>query len=166
MTWPEPPGPFEAPGPPAPSVPEELRTACRLWLVSIVVGVVGSVLSLLTTPGSLSDDLAAQLGPEAGLSAAQVDGVVQVALVLAAVLALAVVALEVWLVFRMRAGRRWARTILLVLGTFSLVSALVALPGADLAPAAVTLLQAGLLVAAIVYLFTDTARAHFVRPTR
>lgn len=155
--------------------PREVRTAFAVGIASIVVAPVVGVLSLVVAD-PLAD--ARQRMYEAstsgrsgsGMSQHQVDTLVDVMVVLGAVIGAAMLAVQVFLLVKMRAGRGWARIVLTVFfgvglaGTaISAVSQLL-VGGAPLT--VVTSVPTLLLWAATVWLMhRPEANAYFAPPT-
>ena len=143
-----PPDPGPAPGP--------VRRAVALVWVLLVVDGIGAAATLLSLPGDVRDDAIASrpdLDPAAvGVSAALVVG--------AAVGLLLVVALHAVVAVRLRAGRTWPRTVLVVLAGLGVLGALVPTDGpVGLAALAWNVGSLALLVAAIVLLLHPASRA-------
>ena len=113
--------------------PEDVRTAWVLWLAATAFALVGMWINALTAqlsdlPQATRDairDAAGQAGDDAGT----MEGVFTAAMVLGAALAVVAAAVTVWLAFRMRAGRGWARTLLDIVAVFLVVDAVAVLVG-------------------------------------
>jgi hypothetical protein len=141
-------GPGVAYGAPVtPPVPVE--RSFRLWIAAVVVGLVGSALALATTTAA----------PTPGAAVSGFVGAVIGVLFLAAV---------VFCALRLRRGESWARLALAVLGGISAVFTvlgvlLTAGLGVDLGvlSTVVSLVQAALIVAAILFSFQEPANAWF-----
>lgn len=116
----EPTGPT---GPP----PEEIHTAWVLWLAAAAFGLIGMLINSATAsfvdlPPATRDafrDAVANTG-SADIS---VESMFSIALAAGAVLALVIAAVTVWLAFRLRAGKGWARTMLDIVAIFLIVDA-------------------------------------------
>ena len=153
--------------PPAPGVdrtpagapPQEVEVSAKLWFASIVLGLVAGLLTLLLTD---RDALAQEiLTADAAITADQARSAVTVGLVVALVITLAILALEVFFVSKMRDGRGWARIVLTVLGVLSVLSSLVGL-GAGLTLGGLTnLVSLVLVAAAVVLMYRPAATAYF-----
>jgi len=102
-------GPQE-PGP----VPREVQHAVTLWIASIIVGLVGGTLSFVLTNPLAASRQRMPTTTTPGLSPAQLDTIRTVSLIVGAVFAVVFLALQVFFVLKMRAGRNWARIVLTV----------------------------------------------------
>lgn len=137
------PGPWRAPerrgddggpGPERPGAepPEDVRTAWVLWLAATGFAAAGALLNALTSRladlPSATRDAVADAASRAG-DAASTEAVFRVAMTFGAVLALLAAVVTVWLAFRMRSGRGWARTLLDIVGAFLVVDAVAVLVG-------------------------------------
>lgn len=89
--------------------PRTVTISFVLWLVTIILGILGSV-ALLVVAGVESNNTDIVAG-QAGVYIA------------AATITMALALLELVVVFKMRAGRNWARITLLVLAALQVVSA-------------------------------------------
>lgn len=125
------------------SPPPPVRRSFALWLAAVAVGVVGSVVALVGTPTAA--------GGVAGL-----------------VLGMVILALFVWCAFKLREGLSWARLVLTIVGGLSALFSVVGLllsAGLGVSFGAVStvanLLQAALIVAAIIYAYQPEASAYF-----
>ena len=116
-------------GPP----PEEIHTAWVLWLAAAAFGLVGMLLNAATAsfsdlPAATRDafrDAVADTGP----IDISVEGMFSISLVVGAVVALLAAAVTVWLAFRLRAGKGWARTMLDIVAVFLIVDAVSVIVG-------------------------------------
>lgn len=147
--------------PGAEAAPKEVVTAFQLWIASIVVSVIGIVYSFATLGDTVRDQVQGQVDADPSLDAGDLESLIRLGLVIGAVFALLFVALELFFIFKMRAGRNWARIVLTVLGVLSVLATVFSLSNASAVSAAFGLVQAALIVAAIVFMFTGGARAHF-----
>lgn len=130
---------------PSGAPPAPVRRSFVLWIAAVVVGLVGSVVSLVTTP------TVATGGGVPGL-----------------VLGLVLLALFVYCAVRLRQGLNWARVTLTVVGGISVLSTVLGLllsAGLGISFGAVStianLVQAALIVAAILYAYQAPANAWF-----
>jgi hypothetical protein len=131
------------------TVPTSVQRSFQLWIAAVVVGVLGSVFSLATSATV----------PNGYLAAGGIIGVVVGLLFLAAL---------VYLAIRMRGGENWARVALSVLGGVSAVFTVVGVlltAGLGVSPGGistvVSLVQAAIIVAAIIFSFQAPANAYF-----
>ncbi|GAA4907827.1 hypothetical protein GCM10023204_11080 [Actinomycetospora succinea] len=131
------------------SPPTSVHRSFQLWIAAVVVGVLGSVFSLATSATV----------PNGYLAAGGIVGVIIGLLFLAAL---------VYLALRMRQGENWARMALAILGGISAVFTVVGVlltAGLGVSPGGistiVSLLQAALIIAAIIFAFQAPANAYF-----
>ncbi|MGH3568928.1 MAG: hypothetical protein ACRDRH_23460 [Pseudonocardia sp.] len=154
----------------AAAAPKDVQTAFRLWIADIVLGVVGSLLSLL-----IFDDLVAMAELPPGLTPEQAALAATVGAIFAAVITLVFLGLGLLFAFKMRAGRNWARITLTVLGAIAVLFSLLSF-GNSLVVAAIGLIgilsvvisviQILLIVAAIFFMFRPAAAQYFAAPRR
>lgn len=131
------------------TVPTAVQRSFQLWIAAVVVGVLGSVFSLATSATV----------PNGYLAAGGIVGVVIGLLFLGAL---------VYLALHMRHGENWARVALGVLGgvsaAFTVVGVLLT-AGLGVSVGAVStivsLVQAALIIAAIIFSFQASANAWF-----
>ncbi|MEJ2863141.1 hypothetical protein [Actinomycetospora flava] len=131
------------------AAPTSVQRSFQLWIAAVVVGVLGSVFSLATSATV----------PNGLLAAGGIVGVVVGLLFLAAL---------VYLALRMRQGESWARLALAVLGgvtaVFTVVGVLLTVGlGVSLGALStvLSLVQAALIIAAIIFSFQAPANAYF-----
>jgi hypothetical protein len=156
-------------GGPVPLVvrPSEVSTAFWLWVANVVVGLAGSVVAFATIGDTVRAQLADQVRSDPTLKTADVETVIRVGVVVGAGFALLFVGLQLFVVFRLRSGRSWARIVLTVLGGLSVLLTVAGLGRASTVDAGFGLVGAILVVAAIVYMFTGGAQQYFApRPRR
>ena len=107
--------------------PEEIRTAWVLWLAATTFALVGMLLNSATARfGDLppaTRDAFRQAVDTAGTVDMSVESLFSIALAVGSVLALVAAAVTVWLAFRLRAGKGWARTLLDIAAIFLVVDA-------------------------------------------
>jgi len=135
----------------------------------IVIGVVGALLTFL-----LFDDILALSGTELPpeLTAEQAQAAVAIGAIVAIVFSLVLLGLVLLFIFKMRAGRNWARIVLTVLGGITLALGLLSI-GNTLAlfdlgivgalSALLSLAQLVIIAAAIYYMFRPAASIYFAR---
>jgi len=147
--------------PPPRQRPHEVVVAVYLWIASLVIGLI----VLATSFGSLGpqgrDELDAQLASNPELASMNPDTIVLDASIAVVVVSLVVVALRVFLLIKLAAGRRWARSILTVLGALSVLGAVVSVRSAGALDAALSVVNALLIAAAVVYMFSAGATKFF-----
>lgn len=142
--------------------PADVENAFKLWLVSIGLGVLGIIASLLFADrDSLRQDVQ---NANPNFDAGQLDTAVTVGLVGGAVVAAIIIGLELFFVFKMRAGRNWSRIVLTVLGVLGVLSGLYGLIGGVSIGAVVNIISIIVVIAAIVFMFKPAASAYFSRP--
>lgn len=123
----ESPGPYEAyptgpegtSSPNKPPVPTSITVAFYCYLASTVIGIVSGLL-LLGSKAQIADQL--RRANTAGLTEDQIQSAAGVALIVAFVFALVFALIYLWLAFKLRAGRNWARVTLTVLTALNVVS--------------------------------------------
>lgn len=113
----------EEPAPP----PEDVHTAWVLWLAATAFALVGMLLNAATSryadlPVSTRDAFREAVDT-AGTTDISIDALFNTALVVGVVLAVLVSIVTVWLAFRLRAGKGWARTMLDIVAIFLIVDA-------------------------------------------
>jgi hypothetical protein len=146
--------------------------AFNLFIANVVLGVLGVILSFSLVGAIVEAQLAASglsradLGPqgEAALTSGLIVGVV---------VSLVILALYLFFIFQMRAGKNWARIVLAVLGAISVVFGLIGFSGYGVYMQAggigvivviLSILQLILIIAAIVFMFRPDANAYFTAP--
>ncbi len=82
-------------------------------------------------------------------------------LVVALVIGLILLALEIFFMFKMRAGRNWARIVLTVLGVLSILSGLYGLTQGFTVGAIFGVISLLVVIAAIVFMYKPADRAYF-----
>lgn len=110
-------------GPP----PEEIRTAWVLWLAAAAFALVGMLLNTATATFAdlpqATRDAFSDAVDNTGAADISVESMFSIALAVGAVFALLAAAVTVWLAFRLRAGKGWARTMLDLVAVFLVVDA-------------------------------------------
>ncbi|WP_127784059.1 hypothetical protein [Rhodococcus sp. X156] len=160
--WQGGPPPGRAPRPPRPPLPHELRLAVYLWLASLVVGVIGVVVSFGTARTALREEVDAQLSGNPDLATVDPDLVVVIAVVLQSVVW---VALVLFLLWRLAVGSAWARVVLTVVAVLNVVSTAVSVSGAEPLDALLQVVNALLVACAVVCTYSEGAK-QFLAPTR
>lgn len=138
--------------------PKEVEISFGLWVATLVIGVIGVVLSygqIRQVQAQMINQMGAQNPP---IDQSMIERTATTALVIGTVVWLLFVAAMFLFVFLMRAGRNWARIVLAVLGGLDV---LLSLFGIAVAGSAAGLLQLLLLVGAIVTMFLPAANAWF-----
>jgi hypothetical protein len=135
--------------------------AVDLWIASIVVGLIALLASFSSIGPLVRQELDAQLASNPDLASVDRETIIRIASYAVVAVNLLGVALRVFLVVKVAAGRRWARTILTVLGVLSVVGAVLNVRSGTAVDAAVSVLQALLVAAAIVYMFSEGAKTYF-----
>lgn len=160
---------FPPPGPP-PRAPDErpapvdIETARHLWWVVAGLGLLSLLLTLIVVNGErevfaqqLVDDVKAQ-DPTLPLTVDSAQGYLTAALVVMALLGIGFAALFVYWVKKMRMGKVWARAVLTMIGTVTVVLALPQLFGFGVDGGAVQIVMSvagilqGVVAAGAVYL--------------
>lgn len=135
--------------------------AVDLWIASMVVGLIALLASFSSIGPLVRQELDAQLASNPDLASIDRETIIRIASYAVVAVNLLGVALRVFLVVKLAAGRRWARTILTVLGVLSVVGAVLNVRSGTAVDAAVGVLQALLVAAAIVYMFSEGAKTYF-----
>ncbi len=172
MTQPPPPsGPEPYPqqdqsgaAPPYPGQPpKEVELSFKLWIASIVVGLLGSILTFAMLDDirqqAIDDIVASTPGTDPQLA----ESIVNASLIGGLVFGLVLLGLEVLFIVKMRAGRNWARITLTVLGGIGVLGGLFSLGQPDLT-AVTSGLSALILIGAIVTMYLPGAQPWFRRP--
>lgn len=125
--------PAVPPNEPAAPPPEEIHNAWVLWLAAAGFALVGMLINSFTSsfadlPVATRDTFRDAI-ESAGNPDINVENMFSVALALGAVFALLAAAVTVWLAFRLRAGKGWARTMLDIVAIFLVVDAVSVLVG-------------------------------------
>lgn len=144
--------------------PPDVQNAFRLWQVAIVIGVLGVVAGLVFTDRDAL--IRKAMDSNATLTHDQASTAITVALIVGAVIALVILGLELLFVFKMRAGRNWARILLTVLGVLGILSGLYGLTVGFTLGSVLNLISIVVVIAAIVFMFKPAARAYFSPPPR
>lgn len=107
--------------------PREIHEAWVLWLAATALALLGMMLNVATASfGDLpptTRDTFRDAVESAGTADMSVEDVFTMALGVGAVLAILAAALTLWLAFRLRAGKGWARTMLDIVAIFLVVDA-------------------------------------------
>lgn len=140
--------------------------AVDLWIASMVVGLIALLASFSSIGPLVREELDAQLASNPDLASIDRETIIRIASYAVVAVNLLGVALRVFLVVKLAAGRRWARTILTVLGVLSVVGAVLNVRSGTAVDAAVGVLQALLVAAAIVYMFSEGAKTYFLPTPR
>jgi hypothetical protein len=135
--------------------------AVDLWIASIVVGLIALLASFSSIGPLVRQELDSQLASNPDLASVDRETIIRIASYAVVAVNLLGVALRVFLVVKLAAGRRWARTILTVLGALSVAGAVLNVRSGTAVDAAVSVLEALLVAAAIVYMFSEGAKAYF-----
>ncbi len=164
---PYPTNPAEQQPRPAGPAPQEVETAFRLLIASVVIGLLGSLLSLPNFSSLVDETVKASNGTVTEATA-------RTGIIVGLVIGLVILALYLFFVFQMRKGKNWARITLTVLGALNVVftligfasaSALVGTGALGLLNVLISVVGALLVVAAIYFMFRPAANAYFTAPT-
>jgi hypothetical protein len=166
----QPPPGFTPRGPAAPvEKPKDVETAFRLGLLAVVIGIVGIALSFAVAGPSIDAAIAANPLPP-GITADQFRQIALVSSIVVAVLLLIVIAVYLLFLFKMRAGRNWARimttifaAIWIAFGVFGLVGIgeVIAAGPLGIVSAVLSVLLLVVLVASIFFMFRPAAGPYF-----
>jgi hypothetical protein len=166
----QPPPGFAPRGPAAPvEKPKEVETAFRLGLLAVVLTVVGIALGFVTAgPGIDAAVATGQVPP--GITEQQYRQFATIGLAVVAVLLLIVIAVYLLFLFKMRAGRNWARILVTILGLLWILAGLwglvnsgqqIAAGGLGIASVALSVVQLVVIAATIFFIFRPAASAYF-----
>lgn len=162
MTMPPPSGGYPAGQAPLRGIrPKEVEISFWLWITSVVLGVIGAVVTYPQIQQLQAEAIDQALAQDPALDRSSVESITAAALIGGIVIGLLFVVAQLVFVFLMRGGRNWARIVLAVLGGLSVLLGLIGLAGAAGSTGASSLLQLLLLVGAIVTMFLPAANAWF-----
>jgi hypothetical protein len=166
----QPPPGFTPRGPAAPvEKPKDVETAFRLGLLAVVIGIIGIALSFAVSGPSIDAALAANPLPP-GFTEQQLRQAATIGLAVGAALLLIVVALYLLFLFKMRAGRSWARimatifsAIWIAFGLFGLagIGEVLAAGPLGVVSAVLSVLLLVVLIAAVFFMFRPAAGPYF-----
>ncbi len=156
--YPQQPYPGQSPTPGQP--PKEVELSFRLWIASIVVSLLESILTFVTIDDIRQQTIDDTIASTPGVDPQFIENTVNV---VGLVFELALLALVVFFSVKMRAGRNWARIVLTVLGALDVIGGLFLLGQYGLA--ALTFgLSALIIIAPIVTMYLPGAAPWFRRP--
>lgn len=155
--------------------PKSVDMAFMLFLAAAVAGIISSLLNFVTADAVYDaqiEDAAEKLGIPADQLAntPEMGGVAAAGVGAGVFLGLILFAAWIACVFLMRDGKNWARIVLAVLGGFGILFGLIGLFGIGLLfsagivgiiQALLSLIQLGLTIAAIIFMFKSDANAYF-----
>ncbi|HEY8719523.1 hypothetical protein [Pengzhenrongella sp.] len=143
--------------------PADVQKSVRLWFASFAVGLVGGILVFALTDQGAAIQKAMNANPS--LTSAQAKSAITMSLVGALVGAIIGLGIQVFLVFKMKAGRNWARIVLTVWVSLSVLGSLAvaAMGSSSGLGVVVQVVQVLLVVAAGVFMFRPAANAYFGR---
>jgi hypothetical protein len=162
MTMPPPPGAY-SPGqaPSRGTRPKEVEISFWLWIVTLVLGVVGALITFMQINQIRADVINQTLARNPAADRSVIERALTIGLDVGVVVGLLFVIAEFIFVFLMRVGRNWARIVLAVLGGLGVLGLLIGLPGATGVRLIAGSLQLLLLIGAIVTMFRPAANAWF-----
>ncbi|GGC75359.1 hypothetical protein GCM10011410_30870 [Hoyosella rhizosphaerae] len=132
----------------------------QLWIVSLVIGVISAVVGFLTFD-SIRDDLIADMQEQMpDMSRDQIETVVTISNIASVGFYLAILGAILFLVFQMKSGKNWARITLTIVGGINVLLSLLALAGGGVG-SLIQLVSAGVIVAAIVFMYRADAASYF-----
>jgi len=116
--------------PQRPLPPREVGIAFKLWVAQIIFGLLSTVvLFAFSDPFAAGRQrVAANRAQGGGLSPQQFDTFLMTILIIGGVFGVLFLAVEVWLLLKMRRGRNWARITLTVLAGISVLGTLITAP--------------------------------------
>lgn len=146
------------------AAPADVQKAFMLWMVSIVISVLGTIVGLVFADRNAL--IRKAMDSNSKLTHDQASTAITVALVVGAVVGLVILGLELFFVFKMRAGRNWARIVLTVLGVLGILFGLYGFTAGFTLGSVLNLISLVVVIAAIVFMFKPAARAYFSQPKR
>ncbi|MGI5128664.1 hypothetical protein ACQEVB_17775 [Pseudonocardia sp. CA-107938] len=162
--------PYPPPAPRGPvEKPKEVETAFRLGLLSVLLGVIGVALGFALSPVSIDATIASGQVPP-GVTTEQFRQITTVILVGIAVVWLIFLALYVLFLFKMRAGRNWARIVITILGAIAVLFTLFgigsigqtfAMGPIGVVSGVLSIVQLLTIIAGIVFMFRPAAGPYF-----
>lgn len=159
------PAPHYPLGPPPPRLPHlqrphEVQVAVYLWIMSLVLGLVSSVVTFPAMKQQFSDELHKQWASTPDLATA--DTGTLATLIIAVIIVLGLL-IHGFFIVKLAGGRRWARIVLTVIGVLSVVGAVLGVRSAGPVDAALSVVDALLIAAAVVYMYSEGAKAYFTQ---
>ncbi len=149
------------PRPQAETRPKEVEISFWLWIGTLVLSVVGTLITYPQIDQIRADVIEQALAQDPTLDRSLIESFMTGAFVVAAVIGLLFFVAELVFVFLMRGGRNWARIVLAVLGGLFVLFGLIGLAVSPGAGSVTGLLQLLLLIGAIVTMFLPAANAWF-----
>jgi TM2 domain-containing membrane protein YozV len=137
-----------------------VETSFRLWITYLTIGAVNTVVGFVQRDRNRADAIKAVITQYPTMDHSMIDSVATVVVVAVVVLGLLFVAAGAGFALVMRAGRNWARVVLTVVGSLSVLFLI-----GPVATPLQALFQLALLVGAIVMMFQRSANDWF-RPRR
>ncbi len=148
-----------------PQRPKEVDTSFWLWIGSMVVSLLGAILTFSQLDGIRQQAIDEALRADPSIDRQFFESTFDAVLVGGLVFGLIVAALVLFFVFKMRAGRNWARIVLTVLGAINVLGGLFGLGQPQPALTLVTsVLSMLLIVGAIVMMYVKGADRWFRQP--
>ncbi|MGH3767352.1 MAG: hypothetical protein ACRDTX_19735 [Pseudonocardiaceae bacterium] len=142
--------------------PRNVDTSFWLWVTYLTIGASNSVIGFIQRDRNRADAIEAVISQYPTMDRAMIENIATVVVVGVAVVGLLIVAVSLGSALLMRGGRNWARIVLTVIGSLSVLF----LIGPVVTPLQ-ALFQLALLVAAIVMMFLPPANVWFrPRPRR
>lgn len=140
--------------------PPEVGLSVRLWLAGILIALAGRVLSFaLTDRGAAVKEMLDE--DTSGLTHSQAQTALTFTLAVTLTFALLFLGLELLLVFRMRAGRNWARILLTVLAALTAFSISSSFSQGPDAGAVINVVSVLVVVGALYQMYRPAANAYF-----
>lgn len=149
--------------------PKSVDNAFLAWIIATAIGIVGLIVSLTLGSDQIRDTARASLERQGrSFTEQDVDNLATLSKTIAIVIVLILTALYLFFMFKMRAGRNWARITLTVLGALGVVFIVINLGSAAAVSLVISLVQAVLIVAAVVFMYRPDANQYFSagRPRR
>jgi hypothetical protein len=144
--------------------PKSVDNSFMLWIVNAAISLIGGVIGLFVSSQSVRDAVRKSLEKTSStVTEADIDTAVNVARTVGVVIGVLFLALYLLFAFKMRAGRNWARIVLLILGVLNILGTVFALangttPGVGIA---INVVQAVIVIAAVVLMYRPDASQYF-----
>ncbi len=148
--------------------PKEVQISFGLWMTSVVIGVISSVVFVSqfdTFRGMVLEEARRQMqGQDGALDESQLDAIVTGGFLAALAIILIITLLQLVFAFFMRKGRNWARIVLAVIGGILVLFGLPSLVGVSGGQLLLTLVSMLVVLGAIITMFLPGANPWFRTP--
>lgn len=158
-------GAAPVPSGPVVSRPKEVEISFGLWVTSVVIGLISSVIFVSqfdSFRGIMLEEMRRQSpGPSGALDESRLDTIVTVVFVVALAIMLIITLVQLLFAFFMRKGRNWARIVLAVIGGILVLVGIPSLLGVSGGQLLLTLVSLLVVLGAIVTMFLPGAHPWF-----